>query len=234
MPDDDTTNNSSAGGESGGGSGAASGPSAYSSTDITADSGAGDKSVSGEGTGTSGTPTPSQDFAPPANNFAPDAKEDNVMSSDAVSLVDELGVTDLRDPVTGGRGRIFISAGRQSPVAEFTDEFVVLHPPQKPFQDADSGPAEEIVLQMDRSGVLVDEFGQRRKISGARFFGREIFFFWEQRPGTLKHYAVFFDDLGKHHYLTINGERVTTDVVYKLRNMTHDGELTKFAELDGE
>lgn len=229
MPDDDTINNSSAGGESGGGSGAASDPSEYSSSDITADSGA-DASE----TGATGTPAQSEDFAPPANNFAPDAKEDNVMSSDAVSLVDELGVTDLRDPVTGGRGRIFISAGRQSPVAEFTDDFVVLHPPQRPFQDADSGPAEEIVLQMDRSGVLVDEFGQRRKISGARFFGREIFFFWEQRPGTLKHYAVFFDDLGKHHYLTINGERVTTDVVYKLRNMTHDGELTKFAELDGE
>jgi hypothetical protein len=28
--------------------------------------------------------------------------------------------------------------------------------------------------------------------------------------------------------------RVTTEVVYKLRNMTHDGELTKFAELAGE
>lgn len=216
MPDDDTTNNSSAGGESGGGSGAPGG-------------------AAESGTANAGGSAPSRDFAPPTNNFSPDAKEEaNAMSSDALSLVDELGVTDLRDPVLGGRGRIFISAGRQSPVAEFTDDFVVLHPPQKPFQDADSGPAEEIVLKMDRSGVLVDELGQRRKISGARFFGREIFYFWEQRPGTLKHYAVFFDDLGNHHYLTINGERVTTDVVYKLRNMTHDGELTKFAELDGE
>lgn len=213
MPDDDTTNNSTAGNS-------------------------GDGSVDQGSTDSSGSPAPSpaaQDFAPPANNFAPDTKEEiNAMASDALSLVDELGVTDLRDPVLGGRGRIFISAGRQSPVAEFTDEFVVLHPPQKPFQDADSGPAEEIVLQMDGSGVLVDEFGQRKKISGARFFGREIFWFWEQRPGTLKHYAIFFDDLGNHHYLKINGERVTTDVVYKLRNMTHDGELTKFAELEGE
>ncbi len=147
------------------------------------------------------------------------------------TLVDELGVRDLKRPLRDSRGRQFSAAGRNSPVAEFTDEFLVLHPPQMPFQDADDGPAEEIVLMMDETGVLVDEFHERKRISGAKYNGRALFYFWEQKPGTLKHYAVFFDDDQQHHYLTVEGERVTTDVVYKLRNMTHDGELTRFKEL---
>ncbi len=61
-----------------------------------------------------------------------------------------------------------------------------------PFQDADDGPAEEIVLMMDETGVLVDEFHERKRISGAKYNGRALFYFWEQKPGTLKHYAVFF------------------------------------------
>ncbi len=147
------------------------------------------------------------------------------------SFVDELNVQDLNYPLRDSRGRQFSAAGRSAPVAEFTDEFLVLHPPQMPYQDADYGPSEEIVLMMDDTGVLVDETGERKRISGAKFEGRALFYFWEQRPGTLKHYAVFFDDEQKHHYLTVEGERVTTDIIYKLRNMTHDGELTRFKEL---
>src|SRR5579885_1694744 len=145
--------------------------------------------------------------------------------TESVSFVDELGIKDLRRPLVDGRGRKFSAAGRNSPVAEFTDEFVVLHPPQKPFQEGDQGPAEEIMLEMDESGVLLNEFGGRKNIPGAKFNGQPLFYFWEQRPGTLKHYAVWFDEQGHHHYLTVEGERLTTDVIYKLRNMTHDGEL---------
>lgn len=147
------------------------------------------------------------------------------------SFIDELGVRDLKRPLRDSRGRQFSAAGRSTPVAEFTDDFLVLHPPQMPFQDADEGPAEEIVLMMDETGVLVNELNERKRISGAKYNGHALFYFWEQKPGTLKHYAVFFDENQQHHYLTVEGERVTTDVVYKLRNMTHDGELTRFKEL---
>jgi len=151
--------------------------------------------------------------------------------TESLSFVDELNVKDLRQPLRDSRGKVFSAAGRNTPVAEFTDEFLVLHPPQLPFQEADEGPAEEIVLMMDETGVLVDQFGERKKIPGAKFNGRPVFHYWEQKPGTLRHYAVFFDDDGQHHYLTVEDERVTVDVVYKLRNMTHDGELTRFKEL---
>lgn len=146
------------------------------------------------------------------------------------SFVDELGVEDIEEPVAGSRGKLFSVAGRNSPVAEFTDEFLVLHPPQLPYVD-DQPDSEVIVINMDDTGVLVNELGQRKKIPGARFEGRELFYYWEQKPGTMKHYAVFFDDEGKHHFLVIEGEKLTTNVIYQLRNMTHDGELAKFTEI---
>lgn len=172
-----------------------------------------------------------------SSNQAPGGNAKQVSSehfTESVSLVDELGIHDLKDPLVDGRGRKFSAAGRSSPVAEFTNEFVVLHPPQKPFQEGDAGPAEEIMLEMDKTGVLLDEFGARKYIPGAKFNGHQLFYYWEQKPGTLKHYAVWFDDGGQHHYITVEGERLTTDVIYKLRNMTHDGELTRFKELTSE
>lgn len=150
---------------------------------------------------------------------------------DSQSFVDELDVRDLRQPLRDSRGKVFSAAGRNAPVAEFTDEFLVLHPPQLPFQDADEGPAEEIVLMMDASGVLVDPWGERKNIPGAKFNGMSLFYYWEQKPGTLKHYAVLFDENNSPFFLAVDGERVTVDVIYKLRNMTHDGELTRFKEL---
>ncbi|HMO22000.1 MAG TPA: hypothetical protein PKC98_13670, partial [Candidatus Melainabacteria bacterium] len=62
---------------------------------------------------------------------APDTRD----SGEDISLVDELGIVDLDIPVYGGRGRVFSAAGRNAPVAEFTEDFLVLHPPQRPFED---------------------------------------------------------------------------------------------------
>lgn len=151
-----------------------------------------------------------------------------------LSLADELGIEDLSEPIFGGRGRFFSAAGKESPVAEFTEDFLVLHPPQKPFDETYQGPSEDIVIRMDEEGVLINEIGERKKVGGARFNGRDLYYFFEQKPGTLKHLVVFFDDEGKHHFLKIDGERLVTSAVYQLRNMTHDGELTKFPEIESD
>src|ERR1700738_1990933 len=79
-------------------------------------------------------------------------------------LVDELGVEDLQDPIFGGRGRLFSTAGRDSPVAEFTKDFLVLHPPQLPFEESGQGESEDIVINVDESGILLDELGRQKKI----------------------------------------------------------------------
>jgi hypothetical protein len=148
------------------------------------------------------------------------------------SFADELGIEDLSDPIFGGRGRIFSAAGKDSPVAEFTEDFLIMHPPQLPFDD--SGPSEDFVINVDDSGILLDELARQKRIAGARFKGRELFWLGERKPGTLKHYAGWFDKHDLVHLLYVNGEPITTEIVFKLRNKTHDGEISIFPDLESD
>jgi hypothetical protein len=148
------------------------------------------------------------------------------------SLVDELGVDGLNDPVVGGRGRLFSTAGRESPIVEFTSDQVVMRPPQKPFEDSDQ--SELITEHIDNQGILLDELGNKKKIPGAKYNGRQIFWLGELMPGTLKHIVGWFDDSGNAHKLYINGELVTADTAFKLRNKTHDGEVAIFPDIQSD
>lgn len=149
----------------------------------------------------------------------------------AQSFAEELGVTDLGDPILASHGRIFSVAGPDHPVAEFTDEFLVMHPSDKPYQEEDKSPSEDIVFKMDSRGVILNEIGEPKKIPGAKFNGNELFVYWKLRPGSLFHYVVFFDQNNKPNFLIIKGHKLTTELVYKLRNMTHNGELTHYPDI---
>lgn len=150
------------------------------------------------------------------------------------SFAEELGVVDLGDPILASHGRIFSVAGPDHPVAEFTDEFLVLHPSDKPYQEEDKSPSEDIVFKMDSRGVILNEIGEPKKIPGAKFNNHEIFVYYKLRPGSLFHYVVFFDDNQKPNFLTVKGHRLTTELVYKLRNMTHNGDLTFYPDINFE
>jgi hypothetical protein len=145
------------------------------------------------------------------------------------SLVDELGIKDLSEPVVGGRGRLFSAAGRNSPVVEFTNQFVVMHPPQKPYED--TGPSEVITRHSNAQGILLDELGIAKKIPGAKFQGHQLYWLGEQKPGTLRHFTGWIDDKGTIHKLYVHGDLITTDIAFRLRNKTHDGELSIFPDL---
>ena len=151
---------------------------------------------------------------------------------DEESLVDELGIKDLSEPVVGGRGRLFSAAGRSSPVVEFTNQFVVMHPPHKPYQEG--GPSELITRHSDAQGILLDELGIPKKIPGAKYQGHQLFWLGEQKPGTLRHFTGWFDDKGNVHRLYVHNELITTDVAFRLRNKTHDGELSIFPDLKSD
>lgn len=143
-------------------------------------------------------------------------------------LVDELDVDGIQQGKYFAHGRLLSAATRQMPVVEFSDEALVMHPPEKPFDD---NPAETVKIEVDDRGVLLDDAGKPKRVAGAGYEGKSIWWFGERKPGTLKHYAVWFDDSGLPHKLSIQNEPITTDVVYKLRNRTHDGELSKFPDL---
>jgi len=153
-------------------------------------------------------------------------------SSEEPTLADELGIAHLHDPIFGGRGRLFSAAGRNSPIAEFTRRYLVLHPPQKPFKEEVD--TEDLVLSVDERGVLLNELGQVKNISGAKFKGHELYYLGQRKPGTLKHLAGWFDKTGKPHLLFVNGEPLTTEVIFKLRNKTHDGEISIYPDLTSD
>jgi hypothetical protein len=146
-----------------------------------------------------------------------------------VPLVDELGVDDLCDVLFAERGRIFSAAGREAPIAEFNSSGVLLRPPQLPFSD--ERPREEIVYRMDHRGVLLNELGEPRKIVGAKYRGNAIYTLGETKPGTVKHYAAWFDNEERAHKLYVHGEALTADMIFRIRNRTHDGEIAVFSEI---
>jgi len=150
------------------------------------------------------------------------------------SFAEELGVVDLGDPILASHGRIFSVAGPDHPVAEFTDEFLVMHPADKPYQPEDKSPSEDIIFKMDERGVILNEIGEPKKIPGAKYNGYEIFVYYKLRPGSLFHYVVFFDGAQRPNFLTIKGHKLTTELVYKLRNMTHNGELNNYPDIKFE
>ena len=151
-------------------------------------------------------------------------------SDENTSLVDELGIHDIYEPMAGLDGKIFCTAGRDTPVAEFNEDYLILHPPQLPFYE--QGPEEEIVVSVDERGIVLDELGVAKKIPTAKYQGFPIYYFGEQKEGTLKHYAaVLTADERLVFIFDEKGERLTTDDVYKLRNKSVNGEISQFPGL---
>ncbi len=174
-----------------------------------------------------------KDFTPPPPQVAQPAQQEpqdaQSIPPEELPFVDELGIAAVDEPIYGGRGRVFSAAGRYSPLAEFTDQHVIMHPPQLPFSE--DGPAEEILTKVDKRGVLLDELGNPKHIAGARFKGMSLWYLGEQLPGTSKYLVAWFDAQNKPHKLYVNEEPLTVDVVFRLRNKTHDGELSFFADV---
>jgi hypothetical protein len=160
-----------------------------------------------------------------------DSDVEDVVDEDEgdLTLADELGIEDLMDVLFADRGKIFSAAGREAPIAEFADDGVMLRPPDKPYIDAP--PGEVIVYHKDDAGILLNEFGERRKIVGAKYQGRPIYVIAEQKPGTVKHFAAWFDENMQPHKFYVQGDALTSDMIFRIRNRTHDGEISIFPEI---
>jgi hypothetical protein len=142
-------------------------------------------------------------------------------------LADELGVEDIYIPIMGKDGKIFCTAGRDAPIAEFEGDFLILHPPQMPLDVSDRGEAFTNVC--DERGILLNELGEPKKIPAATYMGCPIYIIGEQRPGTLKNYVVVLTPEGTQHSIYyVDGERLTYTEIYALRNKSADGELAIF------
>ena len=149
----------------------------------------------------------------------------------SMPLADELGVEDIYIPIMGKDGKVFCTAGRDAPIAEFNGDLLILHPPQMPLDASDQG--EVFTNVCDERGILLNELGEPKKVPAATFKGCPIFIIGEQRPGTLRNYVVALTPEGTQHALyDIDGERLTYPEIYEFRNKSADGELAIFDEIE--
>jgi hypothetical protein len=146
-----------------------------------------------------------------------------------LSLADELGVEGLSDPVFSSRGRLFSAAGRNAPIAEITEDHLILYPPQKPFDE--SSFAHDIAIKANEDGILLNELGQARSIPQARFHGAKLFCMAEKSKLAGKYLVAWFDENRQPHILCWQGEALSIHAVFRLRNRTHNGELSIFPDL---
>lgn len=146
-------------------------------------------------------------------------------------LADELGIEDIYQPIVGGHGRVFCAAGKDAPLVVIEEDFLVMHPPQRPLQENET--AEAFTIQTDERGLLLDELGVVKKIPQAKYRGRPIYYCGERKEGTYRFYAVAEDWDRSLHFIYDNAieERLTADEVYRYRNKTHNGEIGKFPSL---
>jgi hypothetical protein len=156
---------------------------------------------------------------------------------DQTSLRDELGINDLSEPIVGARGKLFAAAGREAPVAEFTEQSVVLHPPQLPFQTDKL--AQLITESASDRGVLLDASGNELKVAGAKYRGAAIFYLKERDQLTGKHLVGWFADSRgeariKPSYLYHQGKPMTDSVAIEFRNKTLDGEIAAIIDQNTE
>lgn len=146
-----------------------------------------------------------------------------------LSLADELGVEELREIVFVDQGRMFSAAGRSAPIAELTDDDnLLMRPPEKPLSD--ELPVENIVINVDERGILLNELMEPRKFVGAKFHGRALYYLGETNAAQ-RHYVGCFDESGVLKKLYLQGNPVTVEIIYKLRVRTLDGEMSIFPEL---
>ncbi len=145
------------------------------------------------------------------------------------SLVKDLGVADLSRTYVRMDGREFAAAGTKYPVVEIDYFGMVMHHPDKPLCASDK--EELISVEHDEHGIVLNELGERRKVAGARFRGRELFWHRDTIPESTRHYVAWFDEEWKPHSIFLVGNRLTVDMVLKMRSRTVNGELSVFPEV---
>lgn len=150
------------------------------------------------------------------------------------SLSDELKIQGLRTPITISRGRIFAAAGRSIPIAELYQQELILHSPDRPFDDSEEKLVDAVVHQFNEQGIVLDALGNPKKMSGARFKGNPIYCLNEKHPQSGKFLAAWFDENGAAHRLKLKEDLLAFDLAYKVRNKTIDGEISQFPAITSE
>ncbi len=148
------------------------------------------------------------------------------------SLKEELQIEDLSRCIFFKDSKIFAAAGPGMPLLQVNTDgtFVSLDPDQPYRQEVD----EDVRVEADEHGRLLDPLGQLRKLTGMKYQGKPLFFVARRHPENSQHLAAWFDEEWNAHYLYLGENILSAAMVLKIRDRMIDGELSKFEELSSD
>lgn len=149
-----------------------------------------------------------------------------------MSLQRELEVNDLGRVMFFKDNKIFSAVGPQLPIVQLDkDGAFVSHSPDQPYRaDVD----EDMTVEQDRYGRLIDPLGEVRKLTGMKYNGRQLYYIAERHPENGQHLAAWFDDEWKPHKIYLGENLLSAYMVLKVRYRMVDGELSAFPEIHSE
>src|SRR5439155_24316955 len=92
-----------------------------------------------------------------------------------------------------------LSCAAATPAAATNDDGILLLPLDLPLDYARS--TETFAVERDESGIFLDPLGDRERITGVKYNGRQLFCV-EETPGSTTRVAAWLDDTGHVHRLS--------------------------------
>lgn len=152
--------------------------------------------------------------------------------SEPRALGDELKVEDLSRCIYFKDNKLFAAAGPGIPLLQMGGDgtFVSLDPnlPYRPEVH------EELKVETDEYGRLLDPLGQVRKLTGMKYEGKQLYYVKERHPENEQHLAAWFDDDWKAHYLYLGELVLSAAMILKIRGRMVDGEISRFEEISSD
>lgn len=148
------------------------------------------------------------------------------------SLKEELQIEDLSRCIFFKDSKIFAAAGPGLPLLQMnTDGTFVSLDPDLPYRGEVD---EDVVVNSDEHGRLLDALGQLRKLTGMKYKGNPLYFVKQRHPENNQNLAAWFDENWKPHHLYLGETILSAAMVLRIRNRMVDGELSAFSEITSD
>ncbi|MBY0358181.1 MAG: hypothetical protein K2W82_09290 [Candidatus Obscuribacterales bacterium] len=92
-------------------------------------------------------------------------------------------------------------------------------------------PSVLIERRSDEHGILLDDLGERVRLVGLKFRGRDLYLINEKDAETGHYLVAWFDESWQRHHLVVDNLPLTVWMVRRIQTRSLDGELSTFSEI---
>lgn len=176
--------------------------------------------------------SPGPDDDEDQDNEDQDQNDQDKDNSGPKALAEELKVEDLSRCIYFKDNKLFAAAGPGIPLLQMGADGTFLSlDPNKPYRpDVD----EELTVEVDEHGRLLDPLGQVRKLTGMKFRGKQLYYLARRHPDTEQHLAAWFDESWQPHFLYLGETILSAPMILRIRSRMIDGELSSFEEISSD